>query len=223
MHLNADLSQRVVIDTGTVQWVQSPAHGVDRRMLDRIGDEVAVATTIVRYRPQSGFHSHTHGAGEEILVLEGSFSDEHGNYPPGTYLRNPPGTSHAPQPEAGCTIFVKLRQFTPGDTQQLVIHTPQGQWLDTDSAGVHCQPLHAAGGIDTRLVRWAPQAALPLQQHEGGLELLVLQGSLHDAQGSYPAGTWLRCPRGSSAAFAAGPTGAQAFLKTGHIGATFVT
>jgi len=223
VRLNADLTQRVVIDTNAVPWVSSPANGVDRRMLDRIGDEVAVATTIVRYLPQTGFHSHTHGAGEEILVLQGSFSDEHGDYPPGTYLRNPPGTSHAPRPEAGCTIFVKLRQFTPGDTQQLVLRTGQGQWLDTTSVGVQCQPLHSASGIDTQLLRFAPGAVQSAQQHEGGFELLLLEGQLHDAHGSYAAGTWLRYPRGSSTAFSAGPAGAQAFVKTGHIGATFVT
>lgn len=223
MRINADLDQRVVIDTQQLEWVSSPAHGVDRRMLDRIGGEVAVATTIVRYLPQTGFHSHTHGAGEEILVLQGSFSDEHGDYPAGTYLRNPPGTSHAPRPEAGCTIFVKLRQFTPGDAQQLVVHTAQGSWIDTAAPGVQCQPLHAFNGIDTCLLRWSPGAASAPRDCAGGFELLVLEGSLQDAQGHYPSGTWLRSPRGSTAAFTAGPQGARAYLKTGHLGAQFVS
>lgn len=222
MRVNADLDQRVVIDTSALQWVASPAHGVDRRMLDRIGEEVAVATTIVRYRPQSGFHSHTHGAGEEILVLQGSFSDEHGDYPAGTYLRNPPGTSHAPRPEAGCTIFVKLRQFTPGDDRQLVVNTLQGPWLDDGSAGVQRLPLHEVDGIDTRLLRWSPGATWAAPGLDGGLEMLVLEGGLQDAHGSHAAGTWLRYPRGSTAAFTAGPQGARAFVKTGHVGARFV-
>jgi len=58
----------------------SPIPGVDRRMLDRIGDAVARATSIVRYAPHSHFSAHTHGGGEEFLVLDGVFQDEHGDY-----------------------------------------------------------------------------------------------------------------------------------------------
>jgi hypothetical protein len=59
-------------------------------MLDRIGDEVARATSIVRYAPASHFSPHVHDGGEEFLVLEGTFQDEHGDYPVGSYVRNPP-------------------------------------------------------------------------------------------------------------------------------------
>ena len=104
-----------------------------------------------------------------------------------------------------------------------MLRTGQGQWLDTTSVGVQCQPLHSASGIDTQLLRFAPGTVQSAQQHEGGFELLLLEGQLHDAHGSYAAGTWLRYPRGSSTAFSAGPAGAQVFIKTGHIGATFVT
>ena len=75
--------------------------GVDRRPLDRIGEEVARATSIVRYAPGSRFSAHTHGGGEEFIVLDGVFQDEHGDYPPGTYVRNPPGTRHTPGSEPG--------------------------------------------------------------------------------------------------------------------------
>ncbi|MBA98530.1 MAG: cupin, partial [Roseobacter sp.] len=111
MDLNADFSQRVVVHSDTIDWQPSPIEGVDRRMLDRIGDEVARATTIVRYAPGSRFSAHTHTGGEEFIVLDGVFQDEHGNYPAGTYVRNPPTTSHTPGSKAGCTIFVKLWQF----------------------------------------------------------------------------------------------------------------
>ncbi|RHY06439.1 hypothetical protein DYB36_006402 [Aphanomyces astaci] len=57
-------------------------------MLDRDGDEVALATTLVRYAPNSTFPSHKHDAGEEFLVLEGTLHDDHGAYPTGTYVRN---------------------------------------------------------------------------------------------------------------------------------------
>jgi anti-sigma factor ChrR (cupin superfamily) len=96
MEINADFSQRVAVHTARLPWVPSPTAGVERRMLDRIGDEVARATSIVRYAPGSQFSPHSHGGGEEFLVLEGAFHDEHGEFPAGSYIRNPPTSRHAP-------------------------------------------------------------------------------------------------------------------------------
>lgn len=96
MKLHADLSQRVVVESESLDWVDSPMVGVQRRMLERDGEEVARATSIVRYAPDSHFSAHTHGGGEEFLVLEGIFSDEYGDYPAGTYIRNPVGSTHTP-------------------------------------------------------------------------------------------------------------------------------
>ena len=70
-----------------MEWIASPAGGVDRKMLDRIGDEKARATSIVRYAADSAFPEHEHPLGEEFYVLEGVFSDEHGDYPAGTYVQ----------------------------------------------------------------------------------------------------------------------------------------
>ncbi len=105
--LNADPNLRAVLDTNALGWTPSPMAGVERRMLDRHGGEVARATSIVRYAPGSRFERHVHGGGEEILVLEGTFSDEHGTYPTGSWLRNSPGSVHRPRSEPGCTIWVK--------------------------------------------------------------------------------------------------------------------
>ena len=129
MELHADLSQPVVLDTTALPWTPSPVAGVERRMLDRRGAEVARATSLVRYAPGSRFERHVHGGGEEILVLEGTFSDEHGDYGAGTYLRNPAGSSHAPCSEQGCTILVKLQQMHPADQQQLALDTTSAVWL----------------------------------------------------------------------------------------------
>src|ERR671922_130962 len=107
MRINADFTRRVSVHAATSDWVQSPMPGVERKMLDRVGDEVARASSIVRYAPNSRFSAHTHGGGEEFLVLQGVFSDEHGDYSPGTYVRNPVGSCHTPHSEGGCTLFVK--------------------------------------------------------------------------------------------------------------------
>ena len=111
MELHADLEQRVTLDTASLPWTPSPMAGVELRMLDRRRGEVARATSIVRYAPGSRFERHGHGGGEEILVLEGTFSDALGDYPAGTYLRNPAGTAHAPFSTSGCTLLVKLQQM----------------------------------------------------------------------------------------------------------------
>src|SRR6516164_811579 len=114
--INADFTQRIVIATETMPWIPSPQAGVERRMLDRIGSEVARATSLVRYAAASSFPAHEHALGEEFLVLNGVFSDEHGDYPAGTYIRNPPLSRHAPRTAPGCTILVKLRQMEPAET-----------------------------------------------------------------------------------------------------------
>ena len=145
MKINADLSLPVHVDTTALDWVPSPSPGVDRRMLDRDGDEVARATSVVRYAPGSEFPTHTHGGGEEFLVLDGVFSDEHGDFPAGTYVRNPVGSSHAPRTGPGCTILVKLRQMDPADQTQVTVDTNGGDWVEGDVPGLFRMPLHEFG------------------------------------------------------------------------------
>ena len=223
MDLNSDFDQRVVQSAHDAVWNASPLPGVKRRMLDRIGEEVARATSIVRYAAGSHFDRHVHGGGEEILVLEGVFSDEHGDYPAGAYLRNPPGTSHAPFSRDGCTLFVKLRQFALDDTAPVCIDTATGTWYPGLVPGLSVMPLHEHDGVSTALVRWAPDARFNAHTHPGGEEILVLEGVFRDEDGDYPAGTWLRNPRWSRHAPFTGPEGALIYVKVGAIGANFLT
>jgi anti-sigma factor ChrR (cupin superfamily) len=220
--LNHDFSQRVVLHTADLPWLASPMAGVERRMLDRIGGEVARATSIVRYAPGSRFSRHVHGGGEEYLVLEGVFSDEHGHNPPGTYVRNPPGSGHAPYSEKGCTIVVKLWQFAATDTQPVRIDTRAADWRPGLVEGLSVLSLHEHDGVSTALVRWVPHMRFHPHRHPGGEEILVLEGSLHDEEGDYPALTWLRNPRGSVHTPWAGPEGALIYVKVGHIGARWM-
>lgn len=191
-------------------------------MLDRVGGEVARATSVVRYAPGSSFSPHVHGGGEEILVLDGVFSDERGDYPAGTYLRNPPGSSHAPFSRGGCTIFVKLWQFAPDDLRPVCIDTRSARWHPGLVDGLSVMPLHEHDGVITALVRWAPGVRFSRHSHPGGEEIFVLQGLFVDEHGEYPAGSWLRSPRWSSHAPHAGPEGALIWVKVGHLGAPFI-
>jgi anti-sigma factor ChrR (cupin superfamily) len=218
--INADFDQRVVLPPPVASdWVASPMAGVTRRMLDREGDEVARATSLVRYAPASRFERHEHGGGEEILVLEGVFSDEAGDHPAGTYLRNPPGTAHAPYSSEGCTLFVKLWQFASGDTQSVRISTRSAAWYPGLVPGLSVMPLHEHAGISTALVKWAPQTRFSPHSHPGGEEILVLEGLFQDEYGAYPAGSWLRNPRWSRHTPFTGAEGALIYVKTGHLGA----
>jgi anti-sigma factor ChrR (cupin superfamily) len=197
--------------------VPSPLPGVDRHLLDRVGAEVARATSIVRYAPGSSFAAHVHGEGEEFLVLEGTFADEHGEYPAGTYVRNPPGTSHAPRSPAGCILFVKLRQFAVTDTRPVRIDTRKQPWLPGASPGESVMPLHEHEGVATSLVRWMPESGLPQRSIPGGEEILVLEGRFADEDGEYPVRTWLRNPAGSRHAPRTGAEGALLYVKSGHL------
>jgi len=219
-HVNADFDRRVVLPPPTLEdWVPSPMAGVLRRPLDRVGLEIARATSLVRYLPGSQFKHHTHGGGEEILVLEGVFSDELGDYPAGTYLRNPPGTGHAPRSRDGCTLFVKLWQFTAGDLRPVRIDTRSTPWRAGLVPGLSVMPLHEFDGVSTALVRWAPDTQFNPHSHPGGEEIFVLEGLFRDEQGAYPAGTWLRNPRFSRHTPYTAAEGAIIYVKVGHLGA----
>jgi anti-sigma factor ChrR (cupin superfamily) len=219
MELHADLHLPVWLDTGQLPWQPSPMAGVERRLLDRLGGEVARATSLVRYAPGSRFERHVHGGGEEILVLEGTFSDDHGDYAAGTYLRNPAGSSHAPFSEQGCTILVKLQQMHPADQQRLALDTTSAVWVPGLVRGLEVLPLHAFGSEHVALVRWAPGTVFQPHRHAGGEEIFVLDGVFQDERGTYPAGSWLRHPSGSVHS-PWSETGCTIWVKTGHLPAT---
>lgn len=218
MELRADFGRREVVLPGDEAWRPSPMPGVERRMLDRIGEEVARATSIVRYAPDARFSPHSHGGGEEFLVLSGSFHDDSGDYREGAYVRNPIGTSHAPWagPD-GAVLFVKLHQFTAADTAHVVIDTRAARWREGLMPGLTVLPLHEFGSENVALVRWAPSTRFTAHQHRGGEEILVLDGVFEDEHGAYPSGSWLRSPHLSAHAPFTGPDGALIYVKTGHL------
>jgi anti-sigma factor ChrR (cupin superfamily) len=214
--LNSDLSQRCVVDGNTLPWKASPSPLVFRRLLERNGGEVARATSIVRYDAGAKFTSHTHDLGEEILVLDGILSDQFGNYGPGTYLKNPPGSSHAPFSENGCTLFVKLRHLAPDDNERIVVHTQQTTWFQGMVHGLTVMPLSEFGTRHTAMVRWAPETYFNPHRHYGGEEIYVVDGVFSDEHGDYPKGCWIRSPHLSQhKPFS--DEGCTILVKTGHL------
>jgi hypothetical protein len=215
MRVNADFTRRAVMRYSQTEWVDSPAAGVARKMLDRIGDEVARATTIVRFAPGSAFDAHTHDGGEEYLVLEGTFQDEDGDFPVGAYVRNPPTTSHAPAARDGAVILVKLRQFDPDDRTRVRIDTADADWPAARD-GLSTLLLHADSHETVTMERWAPGLRRSIEAR-GGLELFLVDGALTEAGDGLSRWDWLRLPAGAPLEATAGPEGAEVWLKTGHL------
>ena len=191
--LNMDFSQKVVIHTPEKEWIPSPAGGVLRKPLAREEAERGHATSIFRYEPGARFKRHEHPLGEEILVLDGVFSDETGDYGKGTYLRNPPGSGHAPFSKEGCVLLVKLHQFDERDNATVRIDTTTAEWLP-GIGGLEVMPLHEFEQERVALVKWPAKERFQLHRHFGGEEILVLSGEFCDETGRYPAGTWMRSP-----------------------------
>lgn len=217
MQLNADFTQRAVVHAATFDWTPSPIAGVERRMLDRIGGEVARATSIVRYAPHSHFSRHTHAGGEEFFVLEGVFQDEHGDYPAGSYVRNPPTSAHTPASEPGCTILVKLWQFDATDRTQVRIDTTKRAYQrDPLRAEVAVMPLYQDGHEVVALERWRAGTQVSLRSM-AGLELIVLDGNFTDGSDWFHYQSWLRLPPGAMVRAQAGPQGCRVWIKTGHL------
>lgn len=217
MKIAADFNKREIVHSATMPWVDSPMAGVARRPLDRVGEEVARATSIVRYAPGSQFSPHVHTGGEEFLVLEGVFQDEHGDYPTGSYVRNPPQSRHTPGSETGCVIFVKLWQFQPEDRTPVRLNMNELLATATPKeAAVSIIPLFKDSQEQVSVVEMKPHTHMTFHP-EGGAELFVLQGSLQEQQDSLVKHSWLRVPIGYSLCLNTDEPGAKFWLKTGHL------
>lgn len=212
MRINDDLSQPVIVRAANLEWVPSPAAGVDRKMLYREGGEVARATSIVRYAPRSAFPSHLHTGGEEIFVLEGTFQDEHGDYPAGSYFRNPPGTAHKPAAEDGCTIFVRLWQYRQGDDAQIVRQPGEGTAAPLREGAGAARALFEDEAERVILEDWLPGASVVVK-NDRGLELLVLSGQLAFGGEDLEFESWCRLPAGRALKARTGPRGARVWIK----------
>jgi anti-sigma factor ChrR (cupin superfamily) len=220
MELNANFDERAVVHAGKIPWAPSPTPGVDRRMLDRLGGEVARATTIVRFAPESRFPAHVHKGGEEFLVLNGVFQDEHGEFPAGSYIRNPPESRHSPGSARGCTLFVKLWQFDPADRTHVRIDTNKMPFIPAPGRpGVEIMPLFHDSHEDVRIERWAAGGSLAIDAH-GGMEILVLDGSFTEGGEIFEPQSWLRLPKNAKTGIAVGENGARVWMKQGHLAVT---
>jgi anti-sigma factor ChrR (cupin superfamily) len=217
MKIAADFNKREIVHSASMSWVDSPMAGVSRRPLDRVGDEVARATSVVRYAPSSQFSPHVHVGGEEFLVLEGVFQDEHGDYPVGSYVRNPPQSRHTPSSEPGCVILVKLWQFQPEDRTPVRLNINElVSSANPDNQGVSVIPLFEDKHEQVSVIDIQPNTKMKLVP-KGGAEVFVLQGSVKEQQDLLVKHSWLRTPVGYPLTFTTAELGAKIWIKTGHL------
>ena len=217
MKIAADFSKREIVHSACLPWVNSPMVGVSRRLLDRVGEEVARATTVVRYAPDSQFSPHVHLGGEEFVVLDGVFQDEHGDYPAGSYVRNPPQSKHTPGSEAGCVILVKLWQFQPQDRTPVRLNINKLASLPySNIKGVSVISLFEDKHEHVSVLDIKPHTSLEFIPI-GGVELFVLHGSVKEQQDRLEKHSWLRAPIDYPLSLKTAELSAKIWIKTGHL------
>lgn len=216
MYINADFIQMAIVTPKDYHWVKSPRGEVDRVMLDRIGDETARATSLVKYAPHTTFPEHQHPHGEEILVLSGVFTENlNQHYPAGWYLRSPHQSVHQPSSKEGALIFVKLMQMPTSETQVLRINTNDPARWQKNGSRLICTLIDASYE-HTYLEKLEPQQ-LFVEDANDGIEILITQGQLLDKEIVYETGTWIRLPPKTHAHFQTGLSGASLYVKSGHL------
>jgi hypothetical protein len=217
MKINANFNQRVVVHSEKMEWLDSPMLGVSRRPLDRVGIELARATSIVRYAPKSKFSPHVHTGGEEFIVLEGVFQDESGDFPVGSYLRNPPRSKHQPSSDLGCVIFVKLWQFDPKDRIHVRLNT---QFMlaipHKELSGISVISLYKDTVEEVAIFDFDANANLQMMVQDGA-EILVLEGELTEGSDILVQYSWLRIPVDGMLDLKTGAVGAKIWIKQGHL------
>jgi anti-sigma factor ChrR (cupin superfamily) len=189
-----------IVRADDLSWQPSPSPSVWRKRLFHQGPpESGTVNSIVCFQPGSRFPRHGHPDGEEVLVLEGVYSDERGSFPAGTYLLRPEGFAHTPFSIEGCLLLVRLRQYAGADREQVVLDTKAGPWIPL-APGVRRQRLYeSARYVDSKwLLEIERGATLPPGELSEGAEVFVVRGGLEDEEGRYARHTWLRVPPGDA-------------------------
>ncbi|MGD2139686.1 MAG: cupin domain-containing protein [Burkholderiales bacterium] len=217
--IHGDLDAFCAADTGSMDWTRSPSGTVWRKRVHLVGPaESGQVTSVVRYDSNSSFPQHDHPAGEEILVLEGVFSDQQGDWPAGTYLLNPEGFRHAPFSKNGCVLFVKLRQYPGADRRHVAVDTNILEWQRCDIDGLSVKTLYQQQGYtDTvELQRWETGSDSATMTYPEGAEMFIIEGGFDDESGNYRKGSWLRFPAGASHRLRSGD-GCVLYVKKGGL------
>ena len=134
--VNADVRARARHQSDALAWAPSGSPGVQWKLLEHDGGRPGRVTALMHWPPGTEIEQHEHALGEETLVIAGSFADDFGDYPEGSYLRCPPGSDHAPVTQEGCTLLIKQRQMSAEDNDRVVVDTRHARWVPSVRDGV---------------------------------------------------------------------------------------
>lgn len=216
MQLNNDFARAVVVNTLEIPWQQEQSSEVLFRMLEQSNSECSRTTSITRLKSGAVISPLENVAGEEIIVFEGTYTDESGEYPAGSYIKNSTATRPVSVTQTDCTLFIKRGHLQQGDIERVVVDTHNSVWRQGMVGGLSVLPLSEFKGEHSALVRWQPGTVFNPHRHWGGEEIYVLDGVFEDEFGCYPAGTWMRSPHLSQhAPFSR--EGCTIFVKVGHL------
>ncbi len=195
--INHDLTRRVAINPESIVWYPTNSTGICFACFES-DDEIQEhpVTMLTRFDPDGFFSYHEHPGGEEILVLDGCFTDEIGEHPPGTYMLNPEGFRHTPRSDKGCLTFVKLRQHGGTTRQQVRTNIFESPWQAGTIPEIELQLLYSQTDYPEKvwIERWQIGAKLGAVIETDVKEIYVIAGTWSDELGTYPTGSWLRYP-----------------------------
>ncbi|CAJ1340055.1 unnamed protein product [Effrenium voratum] len=221
IELNSDKSQSCLVNTDTIDWIQTAAGGVRRKMIERLGGEVARATTVVSFEPNASFPSHRHEGGEEFIVLEGDWFDDWATQPSYTYVRNYIGSRHTPRiGPKGCTILVKLCQMsteqTEPDHSQWDISSSNPSWRRSPNGRRELR-VYESPFEEVHFERWEPHQTGQVEVDGAGEEVFVVEGCFVDELGEHRRWSWCRTAEARRLTRRAGPEGCLLYIKSRHL------
>lgn len=217
MHINYDIGKKAVVHGNRAKWRRNPDGMSESLYFDLVNGEKPVATLLTRLRKRALLPAEVLSGGKEMLVLEGDFQDERGDYPIGSYMRFPPGSKQESYSDSGGLLFVKTWQFSRRDRTYVNIDA-YGQAKKTyrTRPGVQIQQLYGDCREDVRIEHWDANHHIEVKQCNG-LEVLVLSGSCFEPSTGYEKYSWVRMPPNQPFKAIVGDKGARVFIKESHL------
>lgn len=206
--MNDKYEKKALINTNDLEWSNNKLKGVSKKLLSKINNE---ETAIIKIEENCKLNTNSNTNSVEILVLEGTYINEYGEFKSGTYLRlSSEDEALVIAGKIGCIIFRKVNHFND-ESENIIIDTNNTLWLK-GHGNLGVMPLFE----QTALVKWPKNEKFIPHKHWGGEEIFVLEGTFMDEYGMYPKGTWIRSPH-LSEHFPYVEDETIIFVKTGHL------
>ena len=221
---NADLGRRVVLPWRTARWRAARERALEYRALEYVPGATPRLAAQLRLAPGVGSARLDAARDVELFVQRGLLVAEHGRCPAGVYLRLPAADAGEPlgvptlyaDADGEALLYVAAGHIAPSDAERRRIDTNVPKlWLPGPVEGTEVLPLHGHGSANAMLIRWHGAVAFRPRLDPLGEELMVLEGCLHDADGDYPVGSWLRNPVPAWQSWSGEP-GTLVHYKSGH-------